>query len=113
MLVGLTIILTIKESSEEEKQVFFSNITGNLSAMVYAAGLYGILWEPNKLGFTQAGQLVQGLEGGLLNIVRYREHLETFNPHNCYGSYQTLLSSIEKYLKACKKYPNAEVFTSS
>ena len=40
------------------------------------------------------------------------EYFKKFNPENGCGSYEGLLSFAEKYLEACKEYPNSFILVS-
>jgi hypothetical protein len=93
----------------ETDELFWGNITHNLSKMAKHAGLYWTLWRPEELNYTKARDLVRFLEFGLSKLKESREYYEQFNPSNGWGSYDVLVDFVEKYLDACKTYPDASV----
>jgi hypothetical protein len=92
--------------------VFNCNITHNLGGMAEAAGIYKHLWRPEELGIKKAKELIEPLEVGLALLKSDPERFKEFNPLNLWGSYDGLVSFVEKYLAACKEYPNADVSAS-
>lgn len=89
--------------------VFDGNITHNLNTMAMAAGIYEAIWRPEELGIGYAHQLSKYLETGLTALRADPEYFQTMNPENGWGSYETLVGFVEKYLDACREYPNAEI----
>lgn len=90
-------------------EVFEANITHNLTDMAEAAGIYKHLWRPEELGIELAGDLITGLEKGLIKLKANSSHFVEFNPANGWGSYEAFVPWVEKYLEACKKYPLAKI----
>lgn len=93
----------------ESGEVYEANITHNLGAMAEAAGVYKHLWRPDELGITKASDLIGPLADGLGTLKADPERFKKFNPPNEWGTYGGLLVFVEKYLEACKKYPEADV----
>ena len=92
----------------EEQEMFYSaNITHNLGKMAGEAGIYKALWRPEEIGKTKANEIVELLEKGLADLKARPEHFEKFNSPNGWGMYEHFVSFVEKYLKACKEYPDA------
>ena len=98
--------------SSRTSEVYEDNITHNLGKMAGEAGIYEALWRPEEVGITKAEQLIEPLQAGLKNLKTtpeiYREH----NPSNGWGSYEGLTSFVERYIDACKEYPEATVSVS-
>ncbi|MHC4618399.1 MAG: hypothetical protein ACYTEQ_11680 [Planctomycetota bacterium] len=92
--------------------VYERNITHNLNKMADKAGIYQCLWRPDENGITKALQLIAPLTEGLLLLKSDPARFKKFNPPNGWGTYEGLVDFVEDYLKACEKYPDAEVSVS-
>ena len=90
-------------------EVFTANITHNLGKMADAAGIYEALWRPDEVGITVASQLIAPLEAGLARLRAEPEKFMEHNPDNGWGSYEGLVGFVERYLDACRNYPEADV----
>lgn len=119
-----------KTHEVEEEIVYSANITHNLNQMATAAGIYEALWRPyllkTEIDFGDdyqaewefedsqtilAQELIPLLEKGLESLLSKPESYKKFNPENGWGSYDGLVRFVEKYLTACKEYPEAIVKT--
>lgn len=98
-----------KHTRGEEKTFFFCNITHNLNKMAEAAGLYRALWYPEKLRITHASYLIETLTVGLACLRSDPSRFKALNPPNKWGNYDSLVGVVEKYLAACKMYPDARI----
>ena len=94
---------------EEDYEIFSVNITHNLTPMADFCGIYKTLWRHEELDYTNAYQLIDDLNKGVVFMKENKEQARSFNPLNGWGSYEVLLESCEDILKACKEYPNAKV----
>jgi hypothetical protein len=94
------------------EEVYSANITHNLNTMADKAGIYEALWRPEEIGKTKANELIELLEKGLADLKARPEYFETFNASNGWGLYKHFVPFVEKYLEACKEYPNAEISVS-
>lgn len=101
--------LTYEDYSED---VFEKNITHNLTTMADECGLYEIMWRPENMGITKAGDATLFLLNGILELKSNRQKYEQYNPSNGWGSYDGLLRCAESYLEACELYPNAIITVS-
>ena len=99
-----------KTWKEKIESVYENNITHNLNKMADAAGIYGVIWRPEENNIYKAGELISYLEVGLEELRQNPEQYETFNPPNGWGSYEGLVKFVEKYLEACRKYPDANIY---
>jgi hypothetical protein len=116
-----------KNYTEETETVYAANITHNLGEMANNAGIYEALWRPHRLkdGYnisendhegelefekkqtTKVSEIIELLEKGLIKLKARPEHFKKFNSPNGWGLYKHFVPFVEKYLNACKKYPDA------
>lgn len=116
-----------KTYTEDTEQVYWANITHNLNTMASEAGIYEALWRPHRLkeGYnisendhqaewkfeeentTLAKDIIPLLEKGLSDLKTRPEYFEKFNSPNGWGMYEHFVTFVEKYLEACKEYPDA------
>lgn len=88
-----------------------ANITHNLTGMARAAGIYSALWHPEDIGVTQASQLIPLLEAGMRWLTEFPAEAASYDAVNGWGTSENLISFVEDYLAACKKFPAAAVST--
>lgn len=103
--MSLDVYLTAVRPTE----VFWKNITHNLTVMARAAGLYAALWCPEDLKISRAVELVPLLEQGLAALKSDPERFRALNPENGWGTYEGLVEFVEGYLAACRENPDAEI----
>jgi len=94
---------------EKDECVYDANITHNLGRMADEAGIYYALWRPEEISKTKAIEIVELLEKGLADLKARPKHFETFNSPNGWGMYKHFVPFVEKYLEACKEYPDAVI----
>lgn len=99
--------VVVEES--EGPEVYWRNITHNLTKMAGQAGLYEALWRPDEIGITKAKQLVDPLQAGLVRLKAEPEKFKAFNPSNGWGDYDGLVAFVADYLGACLANPDADV----
>lgn len=90
-------------------EVYWANITHNLSAMAEEAGIYKHLWRPEELEITKAAQLIEPLKAGLALLKADPERFRKHNAVNGWGLYEHFVPFVEKYLAACVESPDADV----
>ena len=88
-------------------EVYWANITHNLGAMAKVAGIYEALWRPEEIGITTAGELIKPLQAGLRKLKRSPAKYQKYDSPNGWGKYEHFVLFVEKYLEACKEYPDA------
>lgn len=98
-----------KHASTTRPYFYQDNITHNLGRMAEAAGIYEALWRPDEIGLTLASQLIAPLEEGLRKLKADPIGFAQFNAPNGWGLYEHFVPFTEKYLEACKQYPEAKV----
>lgn len=91
---------------------FSSNITHNLNTMAGEAGIYEACWRPEEIGVTTAAQLIPILEKGLALLKSDPKRFEKFNASNGWGKYEYFVPWVEKYLNACRQYPDHTISVS-
>ncbi len=90
-------------------ELFDASITHNLTCMAEDDGLYKHLWHPDEIGITQAFQLIEPLQAGLVQLRSDQSRFLNLNPSNGWGSYKDFVPWVGEYLAACKKYPKSTV----
>lgn len=115
--------------TEDGEDVYWANITHNLGEMASEAGIYEALWRPYKLRYDykefelyadteyefeekcliKAEDIIEVLERGLADLKARPDHFETFNSPNGWGMYKHFVPFVEKYLNACKEFPETIV----
>jgi len=117
-----------KTYTVDNEEVYTDNITHNLGQMAAEAGIYEALWRPHRLreGFQAlrkhdyeaeykfeeaqviiASDIIPLLEKGLADLKSRPDYFEAFNAPNGWGLYKHFVPFVEKYLEACKAYPEA------
>lgn len=96
-------------SYKKPNVVYTSNITHNLWEMAEAAGIYKALWRPEEIGCTYAKDIILLLEGWLKNLKRAPVKYSKYNSEKGWWTYVNFVPFVEKYLEACKEYPEAKI----
>ncbi len=91
------------------KVVFEANITHNLNLMAREAGIYEACWRPENINVINAKDIIPVLEKGILEMKATPDRFKKFNPDNGWGCYDDFIVWLERYLNACKKYPESEI----
>ena len=125
--MSLDVYLEDPTATYETEDLFWTNITHNLGEIADEAGIYEALWRPHRLkedynipeddheaewkfeeeNKTIAKDIIPLLEKGLADLKARPEHFEKFNSPNGWGMYEHFVPFVEKYLEACKEYPDA------
>lgn len=92
--------------------LYNANITHNLGRMAEEAGIYEELWRPEEIGITKAHQLIQPLTDGLTLLKGDPARFQAFDAPNGWGLYVHFVPWVERYLEACKEFPEADVHVS-
>lgn len=118
-----------KTHTEEKEGVYSANITHNLGEMAGKAGIYEALWRPHRLRkeyvaaeddykaeyefedsvTIKASEIIPLLEKGLEDLKARPEYFKQFDSPNGWGLYVHFVPFVEKYLEACREYPEAIV----
>lgn len=97
---------------EKTEEAYWANITHNLNKMADEAGIYQHLWRPEELGIKKAVELIEPLTKALADLKSKPDHYKQFNPKNGWGDYDGFVDWVERYLTACKEYPDGEISVS-
>ncbi len=106
--MSLDITLTVTKPTE----VHWQNITHNLGSMAEEAGIYEVLWHPERSGIKTAGQLIEPLRTAIAEMQRAPDHFKQFDSPNGWGIYDDFLPCLLKLLAACADNPDAEISVS-
>jgi hypothetical protein len=91
------------------ERVYDANITHNLNKMAGACGIYEILWKPDEHNFKTAKQIYQILRNGIRELKSNPKKYRKYSADNGWGTYNQFIPFLCKYLRALKKYPNAQI----
>jgi hypothetical protein len=92
--------------------VFDANITHNLNRMAMEAGIYQQVWRPEECPEIQtAKDLIPHLERGIVELRSSPEKYLAFNPENGWGDYDGFVAWLERYLAACREFPDSTIET--
>lgn len=91
-------------------KVEVGDLTNNLVLMAKEAGLYEALYQPELKNIRCAGELIDFLEFGLGMLRNNPEHFRGFEPKNGWGTYESLVEFVERYLDLCRQHPDMEVW---
>ena len=98
------------DHQRETKDCFFeANITHNLNRMADEAGIYAVVWRPEELCITKAGEIIATLKDGIARLEAEPEKYRAFEPANKWGTYDDFVPWLKRYLEACEKYPDATI----
>lgn len=110
MGLDVTLLTNHCEHCDRADEVFNAGITHNLSHMAEASGVYKYLWRPEECQEVKtAKDLVRPLQVALRRLREAPEYYDKFNPPNGWGSYESFVIFITRYLDACERYPDAKI----
>ena len=93
--------------------IFEASYTHNCNVMAEAAGLYTYVWRPDECeDVSVAGDLIEHLRRGIRLMENDPDRFIAMNPSNGYGSYETFLPWLRRYLEACIENPKATIYAS-
>jgi len=114
MSLDISLYMDVDTGGPELHRVtlYEANYTHNITAMAREAGLYECIWCPeDHTSFPVAGALIGPLREGLLRMREDPERFTALNPENGWGSYDTFLDWVDRYLHACTEHPKASIHT--
>ena len=113
----------------DNEGIYSANITHNLGEMADKAGIYEALWRPYRLREDYAvaegdhdaeyefednvtivaSEIIPILEKGLADLKSRPDYFKEFDSPNGWGLYIHFVPFVEKYLEACREYPESIV----
>ena len=125
---GSTVAIYPKDTIITETE-WHANITHNMGKMAdhipthykigdetYESDLYSLVWKPEEIGIgnicNNTDVLVQALQIGISYMVAHRDELLKYNPKNGWGDYDSFLTWLIDYWRACLDNPNCKIETS-
>ena len=93
-------------------EVYHANITHNLGKMAVEAGIYYPLWRPEEIDIKVAKDLIPFLVAGLKVLKAKPDEFKKFDAPNGWGTYENFVPWVERYLVACRRYPDAKISVS-
>lgn len=112
MSLDVTLFMKIDTGGEDpyEVELFSANYTHNCGKRARGAGIYEYVWRPDELDHVKvAGDLIEPLKSGIKLMEDSPERFELLNPENGWGSYDSFLPWLKRYLDACIRHPKAEI----
>lgn len=104
------------DTGGREKEIwsaYEANYTHNCNVMAEEAGIYNHVWRPEECEDVKtAGDLIEPLRQGIKLMEDDPQRFIALNPSNGWGSYDTFLPWLRRYLQACIKYPKATIYAS-
>ena len=110
--MSLDVYLNDPTATYETDYLFWANITHNLGKMASKAGIYKSLWRPEEIDKTTAGEIVDALTLGLIKLKSRPDYFKKYSAENGWGTYEQFIPWVERYLEACKEYPDAKITVS-
>lgn len=110
--MSLDVSLKDPTATYDTEYLYDANITHNLGTMANKAGIYYALWRPDEKGWKLAKDITPILEKGLADLKARPVYFQKFNAENGWGLYEHFVPFVEKYLEACKEYPEAVIAVS-
>jgi hypothetical protein len=93
----------------EEEPVYSASIHMSAKEMAHVAGIANTIWKPDAVMAYGASDIIQPLKFGLEFLLAYPALFAEFASDDDTGTYYKLITFIEKYLDACKKFPTAVI----
>ncbi|MFI3293523.1 MAG: hypothetical protein SNI70_08395 [Rikenellaceae bacterium] len=97
------------EDQYDDGKISWHNITHNLNVMAKEAGIYEVLWHPERVNISSAKDMIPILETGVEELEKNPEKYKKYNPENGWGDYENLVKFAKSVLNDCYKYPDAIV----
>lgn len=114
MSLDVSLYMMVDSGGPEPTTVTFyeANCTHNCNVMAEEAGIYMHVWRPDELDEVKtAGDLIEPLRAGIKLMEDEPQRFIALNPPNGWGSYETFLPWLRRYLEACIAHPKASVAT--
>jgi hypothetical protein len=90
-------------------KVFEEDMTHNVAGMAKAAGLYEAIWHPYRFSDQSPGAMAERLREGLAKLKADEATIRPLEPSNGWGTYDDFVEFVERLIRVCETFPNAEV----
>lgn len=91
-------------------RVYEANYTHNCNVMAEEAGIYKHVWRPDECEEIYcAGDIIEPLQQAIRLMEDEPKRFIALNPKNGWGSYDTFLPWLRRYLEACVENPKAKI----
>lgn len=108
--VCLSVVCDTSGPEPKVFNVYEANYTHNCNVMAAEAGIYGYVWRPEECKDVKtAGDLIEPLRAAIKEMEDDPDRFIALNPKNGWGSYETFLPWLRRYLEACIENPSAKV----
>jgi hypothetical protein len=111
MSLDIDLYLEVDVGTPEPHRVIFycANITHNLTDMADVAGIYKMVWRPEKNGIETASQLIAPLTIAIEDMKKNPKKYKKFDAENGWGTYDDFVPWLCRLRDACKKFPIAKI----
>ena len=93
----------------EERTVFDTNITHNLTKMASQLGIHQVVWRPEENGIEKAGQLEKWVEIAVKELQSNWKNYKQYEASNGWGTVAQFYWWLKELQEACLQYPNARI----
>lgn len=98
-----------KHTRKEAKTIYMADISSRFVAMAAEAGISKILWEPNKNGINNAGELIKHLRKVIAEMKAEPARFSKYDKTKQCKWYNYFLTWLESYLIACEAHPESNI----
>lgn len=102
-------IFDVGKATGVEIELYWKNVTHNLSPMWKRAGVYKDLYESEG---KQPKDIIESLKRGLKDMKDNPKTYKRRNPWNGWGDYEGAIKFLSETIEACEKYPEAFIHIS-
>jgi len=93
-------------TTKQQPELFSGGVTHNLGSMARAAGIYDVLW---RCEYKKARDLIEPLTVGLRLLTSDPKRFHQYDAPNGWGTYENLVSFVQKLVDGCEEHPDAEI----
>lgn len=105
----MSLSVYLYEDLNFEEELYWANITHNLSDMAEAAGIYQALWRPDEINAKQAKDILDIILNGFCKLLKNPDEYRKLEASNGWGTYENFIDWIFRYIKALSEYPESYI----
>lgn len=94
------------------EEMYWKNITHNLTTMAKAVGFYDQLWRPEESNIKTAGDLAPHIAAGIKELESNREKYDSLSASNGWGTYDQFVPWLKELHQACLEFPDCVISVS-